>query len=261
MSVLANVQGRLPQAKNDHQYLTASVSPPDRVSVTSLRGNIPPISQKNYENYGTVMDFFDVRKFAASAYGRDVVLNDGRFHILRDYSAVAFLPIIMIVVIVIGICSVYQYRKWKHERRQMEHLSNLYEILESSPCPHARKSFSPMKDSDLSPPMATNCERISRAVSLPLQETSPFFQPSARNKTLRAGGLRHINNAEEVFFHFTNLANNSPLLGPRQHQAATAVVVPQQPQPKYERQNGTFYQKINGDVNGDYHEAYIIQEI
>jgi hypothetical protein len=45
---------------------------------------------------------------------------------------------------------------------------------------------------------ATNCERISRAVSLPLQETSPFFQPSAKNKTLRAGGLRHINNAEEV---------------------------------------------------------------
>lgn len=90
MSVLANVQGRLPQAKNNHQYLTASVSPPKRISVISLRGNVSSISQNNYVNYDTVMDFFDVRKFAASAYGRDVVFNDGRFHILRGFKTIVF---------------------------------------------------------------------------------------------------------------------------------------------------------------------------
>uniref|UniRef100_A0A183FBR2 PIG-H domain-containing protein n=1 Tax=Heligmosomoides polygyrus TaxID=6339 RepID=A0A183FBR2_HELPZ len=49
-----------------------------------------------------------------------------------DYSAVAFLPVIMIGAVVLGICGVCQYKRWKHEKKQIAHLSEFYEVFEGS---------------------------------------------------------------------------------------------------------------------------------
>lgn len=76
--------------------------------------------------------------------------------VVTDYSAVAFLPVIMIGAVVLGICGVCQYKKWKHEKKQVSsirggnsiltptlplvhfsqiaHLNNFYEILEDTRC-------------------------------------------------------------------------------------------------------------------------------
>ncbi|KAK6009742.1 hypothetical protein OSTOST_25301, partial [Ostertagia ostertagi] len=73
------------------------------------------------------MDFFDVRKLTSGQATKDAALYGD------DYSAIAFLPVIMIGAVVLGICGVCQYKRWKHEKKQIAHLNHFYDIFEGSP--------------------------------------------------------------------------------------------------------------------------------
>ncbi|VDO28774.1 unnamed protein product [Haemonchus placei] len=76
------------------------------------------------------MDFFDVRKLTSGQTKDAILLGDVR---LPDYSAIAFLPVIMIGAVVLGICGVCQYKRWKHEKKQIAHLNQFYDIFEGAP--------------------------------------------------------------------------------------------------------------------------------
>uniref|UniRef100_A0A1I7XAW8 Uncharacterized protein n=1 Tax=Heterorhabditis bacteriophora TaxID=37862 RepID=A0A1I7XAW8_HETBA len=135
------------------------------------------------------MDFFDVRKLS-TGYVKDSV-------ILQDYSAIAFLPVIMIGLIIVGICGVYHYRRWRHERKQLSHLIDFYEILESSHCKHGQTIV--LEQNGTFEDNESTCDRITRAMALPPTDSSPFFQPINRTKTLRFDTMHKATTATEVF--------------------------------------------------------------
>ncbi|CAP26252.2 Protein CBG06136 [Caenorhabditis briggsae] len=147
------------------------------------------------------MDFFDVRKFQTSH--RDFVINDGRLHVVSDYSLIALLPVILVALLITTIFCVYRFRRWKHNKKQLAELNAFYEIVESSPCLSSGKPYLIQHCSDIE---KSECDRITRAVCVPTQ-SSIFFQPiPPKAKTVRCNGevLKAVN-ASEVIFHFAQL--------------------------------------------------------
>ncbi|KAF1757702.1 hypothetical protein GCK72_014158 [Caenorhabditis remanei] len=156
------------------------------------------------------MDFFDVRKFQTSH--RDFVVNDGRLHVVSDYSLIALLPVILVGILITTIFCVYRFRRWKHNKKQLAELNAFYEIVESSPCLASGKSYLIQHCSDIE---KSECDRITRAVCVPTQ-SSIFFQPippKAKSVRCNSDVLKAVN-ASEVIFHFAQLptiekANNN----------------------------------------------------
>ncbi|EFP08446.1 hypothetical protein CRE_18296 [Caenorhabditis remanei] len=170
------------------------------------------------------MDFFDVRKFQTSH--RDFVVNDGRLHVVSDYSLIALLPVILVGILITTIFCVYRFRRWKHNKKQLAELNAFYEIVESSPCLASGKSYLIQHCSDIevikqektnnfSYFQKSECDRITRAVCVPTQ-SSIFFQPippKAKSVRCNSDVLKAVN-ASEVIFHFAQLptiekANNN----------------------------------------------------
>ncbi|WKY06214.1 hypothetical protein Q1695_006427 [Nippostrongylus brasiliensis] len=143
------------------------------------------------------MDFFDVRKLTVGQTKE--VLTAG-----NDYSAVAFLPVIMIAAVVLGICGVCQYKRWKHEKKQIAHLNDFYEVLEGPSFKYGKMIMVENSDMD-----KKCCDRIRRAMVLPPTESSPFFQPTNKPTVSRFDIPRRVASAAEVIFHFTNLSAES----------------------------------------------------
>ncbi|ETN69217.1 hypothetical protein RB195_003171 [Necator americanus] len=143
------------------------------------------------------MDFFDVRKLT-SGQPKDLVAAGD------DYSAVAFLPVVMIGAVVLGICGVCQYKKWKHEKKQIAHLNDFYEILEETKC-HDHHGKMVVLQQNGSNEVCLEFERIRRAMLVPPPDSSPFFQPSHRTRSIRYDIPQKATTATEVIFHFTNL--------------------------------------------------------
>ncbi|RCN36115.1 hypothetical protein ANCCAN_18023 [Ancylostoma caninum] len=164
------------------------------------------------------MDFFDIRKLTAGQPKDFVATGDGEapwillpeyVHphpncaqtALPDYSAVAFLPVIMIGAVVLGICGVCQYKKWKHEKKQIAHLNNFYEILEESKFEQHGKMVMLQQNG-----LDEVChDRIRRAMLVPPPDSSPFFQPAHKTRAARYDIPQKATTATEIIFHFTNL--------------------------------------------------------
>ncbi|KAE9416496.1 hypothetical protein Angca_001119 [Angiostrongylus cantonensis] len=138
------------------------------------------------------MDLFDIRRLI-NGPTRDFVVTD------NDYWAFAFLPIVMIGVLVIGICGFYQYKKWRHEKKQIAHLNDFYDICEASTTSHHGKLIVEHPEK-----AEVSCYKGHRSVLLPPTEASPFFQPS-KKKSVRFDVPQKATSAKEVIFHFTNL--------------------------------------------------------
>uniref|UniRef100_A0A0K0DI19 Uncharacterized protein n=1 Tax=Angiostrongylus cantonensis TaxID=6313 RepID=A0A0K0DI19_ANGCA len=85
------------------------------------------------------MDLFDIRRLINGPTRDFVVTDNGKSFFFLDYWAFAFLPIVMIGVLVIGICGFYQYKKWRHEKKQIAHLNDFYDICEASTTSHHGK--------------------------------------------------------------------------------------------------------------------------
>lgn len=149
----------------------------------------------------TLMDFFDVRKFQSSH--RDFVVNDGRLHVVSDYSLIALLPVILVGLLITTIFCVYRFRRWKHNKKQLAELNAFYEIVESSPCLASGKPYLIQHCKDVE---KSECDRITRAVCVPTQ-SSIFFQPippKAKSVRCNSDVLKAVN-ASEVLFHFAQL--------------------------------------------------------
>ncbi|XGW28145.1 hypothetical protein V3C99_008168 [Haemonchus contortus] len=123
---------------------------------------------------------------------------------VTNYSAIAFLPVIMIGAVVLGICGVCQYKRWKHEKKQIAHLNQFYDIFEGAPL--RRRKMVMVDHSDID----EQCnDRIRRAMVLPPTESSPFFQPTRKAKCSRFETPQKATTATEVIFHFANLSADS----------------------------------------------------
>ncbi|WKY06212.1 hypothetical protein Q1695_006427 [Nippostrongylus brasiliensis] len=139
------------------------------------------------------MDFFDVRKLTVGQTKE--VLTAGNASI-ADYSAVAFLPVIMIAAVVLGICGVCQYKRWKHEKKQIAHLNDFYEVLEGPSFKYGKMIMVENSDMD-----KKCCDRIRRAMVLPPTESSPFFQPTNKPTVSRFDIPRRVASAAEANDH------------------------------------------------------------
>ncbi|CAJ0603507.1 unnamed protein product [Cylicocyclus nassatus] len=147
------------------------------------------------------MDFFDVRKLTAGQPKDLVATSD-------DYSAVAFLPVVMIAAVVLGICGVCQYKKWRHERKQIAYLNHFYEILEDHQCDHGGKMVL-LQQNGCDEAQMCHDDRLRRAMLVPPPDSSPFFQPGSRTRSARFDPPQKATSATEVIFHFTNLSAQS----------------------------------------------------
>ncbi|KIH47383.1 hypothetical protein ANCDUO_22559 [Ancylostoma duodenale] len=164
------------------------------------------------------MDFFDVRKLTAGQPKDFVATGDGKAawiflpeyvhypcnrskFALTDYSAVAFLPVIMIGAVVLGICGVCQYKKWKHEKKQIAHLNNFYEILEESIFEQHGKMVMLQQNG-----LDEVChDRVRRAMLVPPPDSSPFFQPAHKTRAARFDIPQKATTATEVNHYFTGV--------------------------------------------------------
>ncbi|CAJ0585138.1 unnamed protein product, partial [Mesorhabditis spiculigera] len=144
-----------------------------------------------------------------------------------DYSAVALLPVAVVLCLVVAVAALYQCRRCRHHRRQIEQLAWVYDVLEDalpSPLPVPKDSnntrpsaqsphvFRPPDSPQLSP-----AQRVSQAVRPPPAHSSPFYQPTFKGKSLRYDTLQKATSATEVIFHFTNFLEPNGTAAVEQH--------------------------------------------
>ncbi|CAJ0935900.1 unnamed protein product, partial [Mesorhabditis belari] len=142
---------------------------------------------------------------------------------VHDYSAVALLPVAVVVCLVIAVAALYQCRRCRHHRKQIEQLAWVYDVLEDalpSPLPVQRQHSKPPTPRAFRPPdspQLSPAQRVSQAVRPPPAHSSPFFQPACKGRALRYDNFTKATSATEVIFHFTSLLDENSTNSIEQH--------------------------------------------